>query len=205
MNANAMKKGLTAVLLAVCLVPLGCATSDDAASSRGATTESPVSAPMRAETRRTIDIYAAVIRRLVTRDHTFGQTEPPFEVIYVLDGAVQGAADPQRTLDEPDRAQRFASEIKDGLTEELEDLPELTFVGRRSAVIEGAGDAAGPGRVMNGGVLLTLGPIVARGSNAEVEASLWLNGLAGQWLTYVVRKREGTWEVTGTTGPVSIS
>jgi hypothetical protein len=205
MNANALTKRLSPALLAVCLVPLGCATSNDAANSRGATTEVPASGPMRTETRRTIDIYAAVIRRLVTRDHTFGQTEPPFKVIYVLDGAVQGAADPQKTLDEPDRAQRFASEIKDGLAEELEDLPGLTFVGRRSAVIEEAGDAVGPGRVMNGGVLLTLGPIVATGTNAEVEANLWLNGLVGQWLTYVVRKRDGTWQVTGTTGPVSIS
>jgi hypothetical protein len=204
MNTNAMKKSLTPALLAVCLVPLGCA-SGDSANSRGATTESPVSAPMRAETRRTIDIYAAVIRRLVTRDHTFGQTEPPFKVIYVLDGAVQGAADTQRTLDDHDRKQRFGSEIKDGLKEQLDDLPKLAFVGRRSAVIQGGGDAAGPGRVVNGGVLLTLGPIVGGGTRVEVEASLWLNGRAGQWLTYVVRKREGTWHVTGTTGPVSIS
>jgi hypothetical protein len=52
---------------------------------------------------------------------------------------------------------------------------------------------------------LSLGPIDGTGNRVEVANSLWINGLAGQWLTYVVEWRGGTWEVTGTTGPMAIS
>jgi hypothetical protein len=37
---------------------------------------------------RRIEIYSAVIRRLVTRDHTFGSGPSPFQRIYVLDGVI---------------------------------------------------------------------------------------------------------------------
>lgn len=59
--------------------------------------------------------------------------------------------------------------------------------------------------VKKGGVLLSLGPIEPSGNRVEVETSLWINGLARQWLTYVLEQRGGTWTVTGTNGPMAIS
>jgi hypothetical protein len=59
--------------------------------------------------------------------------------------------------------------------------------------------------VKNGGVLISLGSIEPDGKRVEVETSLWINGLAGQWLTYVLEQKDGSWAVTGTTGPMAIS
>ena len=39
----------------------------------------------------------------------------------------------------------------------------------------------------------------------EVASNLWIDGKAANWLTYVVRKRDGVWRVTGTTGPMVIA
>jgi hypothetical protein len=55
------------------------------------------------------------------------------------------------------------------------------------------------------GVLLSLGPIEGNATKVEVGNSLWINGLAGQWLTYVLETRGDTWRVTGTAGPMAIS
>lgn len=43
-----------------------------------------------------------------------------------------------------------------------------------------------PGHVRAGGVLITLGPIRDDQGNIRVPKSWWMNGLAGQWLTYVL-------------------
>ena len=73
----------------------------------------------------------------------------------------------------------------------------MSFVRTRASVLEGTG------QVERRGVLVTLGPIVGRGR--RVGASLWLDGRAAGWLTYVVRRQGGVWRVTGTTGPVAIA
>lgn len=87
----------------------------------------------------------------------------------------------------------------------LSDLPPVRLVERRSAVVEGTNGGEAPGRVANGGVLVTLGPIEGEGAAVEVQGSLRINGLAGAWLTYVVALQEREWRVTGTRGPVAIS
>jgi hypothetical protein len=193
------------LLLALWPFPLGCAALDKGADTPAAVTDAPEPKRREAEMRKASEIYAAVIRQLVVRDHTFGEAEPPFKVIYVLDGVVPGAANPDMPLDALNPERAFSLEIKEALTQRLRGLPRLVFVARRAAVVQGGGDATDPGRVINRGVLVTLGPIVGRGNRVEVEASLWLNGLAGQWLTYVVQNADDEWRVTGTTGPISVS
>jgi hypothetical protein len=46
-------------------------------------------------------------------------------------------------------------------------------------------------------VLITLGPIPGDQGNIRVPKSWWMNGLAGQWLTYVLDQQESAWKVTG--------
>jgi hypothetical protein len=53
--------------------------------------------------------------------------------------------------------------------------------------------------------LLRFGPIRGDGDRVEVEASAYCGGLCGHWMTLVLERGSGGWEVTGTTGPVSIA
>ena len=85
-----------AIVLA-CLLASGCAWSaDDGDAVVGGDNESSTesSGPARSEARmaRKAAIYAAVIRRLVTKDHTFGGGDPGFRIVFVVDGAVPGVA-----------------------------------------------------------------------------------------------------------------
>jgi hypothetical protein len=152
-------------------------------------------------------IYAAVIRQLVTRDHTFGGADPGFRVIYVLDGVVEGAEDPEKPVDEHDPERPFSHDLKDAMRSlsALAGVPPIEFVAERGSVVVGEDSGKRPGHVKAGGVLISLGPIEGAGDRVEVGNSLWINGQAGQWLTYVVEYRKGVWHLTGTTGQMAIS
>lgn len=155
---------------------------------------------------RSAAIYAAVVRQLVTKDHTFGGADPGFKVVYVLDGVVVDAADPSKSPNAHDPKEPFSHDVKDRVRflSTLAELPSVEFVASRHSVVAGASSSS-PGQVKNGGVLISLGPIESDGKRVEVETSLWINGLAGQWLTYVLEQKDGSWAVTGTTGPLAIS
>ena len=147
------------------------------------------------------DIYAAVIRRLVTRDHTFGEGTSPFGHVYVLDGPVPGAGKPTNvTLIDPPRT--FERATIAGIRDRLMDLPPITFIPGPHRVRKGKD---GLGGVKNEGVIISLGPIERSGANVEVPNALWCGGLCGQWLTYVLREHDEGWKVTGTTGTYAIS
>jgi hypothetical protein len=150
--------------------------------------------------RRTIGIYSAVVRQLVTVDHTFGSGPPPFKHVYVLDHAVERAGDPME--DDDNSAAHFSDEVKEGLREELKHLPPIDFISDPDSVRLGKDGMRG---VKDHGVVITLGPIAGRRGKAKVANSLWCGGLCGQWLTYVVELEDGSWEVTETTGPAAIS
>ncbi len=177
-----------------------CGGSDD-----GATAVPDSGEPREAQDTREAEVYAAVIRQLVTKDHTFGSGEPPFKVVYVLDGAVPGAADPEQAGSLAVSGRRFSEATKSAISSRLADLPPIRFVERRDAVVDGNEGGNSPGEVANGGVLIALGPIDGQGEKVEVESSLWMNGLVGAWQTYVVALRDGDWRVTGTRGPVATS
>jgi hypothetical protein len=192
-----------ALALALLLVPLGCGGS---AGEPGPTNAEGGS---RAESSagsgpRTAAIYASVIRQLVTKDHTFGGGDPGFKVIYVMDGVIDGAGDLDGHVAESAK-EPFSPTIKAELKRALSDLPPVEFVATRDAVVIGTKAGAAPGHVRNGGVLISLGPIAGGGTKVEVGNSLWISGLAGQWLTYVLESRDEAWRVVGTTGPVAIS
>jgi hypothetical protein len=195
-------RSVSAALAVAALVAGGCGNS---AGDRKSAQEPGGTASPAAGGERSAAIYAAVVRRLVTKDHTVGGADPGFTKVYVIDGAVPGAADPFRST--PSRRARggFSAALKRALTAKLSDLPPLEFVSRRADVVEGENGGAAPGRVVNGGVLLTLGPIRGGDDRVTVGGSLWLSGLAGSWQTYVVEQKGGRWAVTGTTGPAAIS
>jgi hypothetical protein len=148
-------------------------------------------------------IYAAVIEHIVEETES-GQGDRPFKVLFVLDGAVATAAEPPRR-DDPQRS--FSHDVKDGVhfLGAPGELPPIEFVATRDAAVVGTRSGKRPGKARDGGALITLGPIDQDGNRIEVASSLWVNGLWGQWQTYVLTHRGGIWRVTGTTGPLAIS
>ena len=149
---------------------------------------------------RTVEIYAAVIRQLVTKDHTFGGAPSPFDHVFILDGLRQGAGNPNKGMGPPDK--RFSREIKKALKIELASLPPIDFISDPDSVRVGKDLMGG---VKRDGVIVTVGPIVGRGHNVKVSNSIWCGGLCGQWLTYRLKLRGGNWRIMGTVGPNAIS
>jgi hypothetical protein len=140
-------------------------------------------------------VYAAVIRQLVTQDHGFGGASSPYRHVYVLDGVVPSAANPNRLVEQP--AKPFAVGFDRQLADALQGLPPVSFVRSRGLAIAGAE----PGHVLHGGVLISLGRIEwADGRKANVANNRWASGLNGQWLTYTVKYDHASWRVVGVSG-----
>jgi hypothetical protein len=192
------------ILLALIAVP-GCSGGRESVNS-GATLTLPPEDAGKGAADRAANIYGAVIRQLVTKDHTFGRN-PGFKVVYVLDGVVEDAEDPSKPVNAHDPRNPFSHDVKDGVRflSRLGHLPPIQFVPERDSVVVGTRSGSSPGHVKNGGVLISLGPIEGNATRVRVGNSLWINGLAGQWLTYVLEQRDGHWNVTGTTGRMAIS
>jgi hypothetical protein len=141
-------------------------------------------------------IYAAVIRQLVTKDHTFGGGPSPFKRVFVADGVVHNAADPQVGR-RP--ARPFSPAVKGMILRALRDLPPIRFVAEPDEVIVNC-------RVERGGALISLGAVrEGRGDTVTVANGLFFGCLGGQWLTYVLVPVGEGWRVSGTKGPVAIS
>ncbi len=195
-----MAAGILVAATLTLAAPLGCGGGADESQqpTPGALDSGE---PAAQSTNRSAAIYAAVVRQLVTKDHTFGGADPGFKVVYVLDGVVADAADPSKPPNAQEPKEPFSHDVKDGVRflSTLADLPPVEFVPERASAVAGA-SASSPGQVKNGGVLISLGPIQPNGKSVEVETSLWINGLAGQWVTYVVEQRDGGWSVTGISG-----
>ncbi|MBA3350598.1 MAG: hypothetical protein H0T12_08595, partial [Actinobacteria bacterium] len=136
-----------------------------------------------------------MVRRLVTKDHTFGASRSPFGHVYIVNGVVKGAGDPMEGNREPGTP--FTEEIKEGLRKELDGIPPVSFVTDLESVRLGLDGMRG---IKNDGVIITLGPLTGDAATVEVSNSLWCGGECGQWLTYIVKLRGGHWSVTGTTG-----
>jgi hypothetical protein len=151
---------------------------------------------------RQVDIYSAIIRRLVTVDHTFGEEGPGLEIIYVLDRPVGRAGSPDMGTTPEREGEPFSPALRAALRAALTDLPPLEFVAEMEQVIV---EKDGFPMVKGQDGLVTLGLIPEDGDRVEVPASLYFTGLAGTWLTYVIESSGGEWQVTGTTGPVAIS
>jgi hypothetical protein len=179
------------------------ATSADGGTASAPASSTPGPTPAEAEPVRDAFVYAAVIEELVD-ESTSGRPDPPFKVIFVLDGAVPKAA---KATFARDPRTPFRHDVKDGVLflATLNELPPIEFVARRDSAVVGSDSGKRPGEARDGGAVVTLGPVKGGEGRVEVGSSLWINGLSARWQTYVVAEKEGVWEVTGTTGPLAIS
>ena len=146
----------------------------------------------------TVQMLAAAIGELVSKDHTFGQGPPPF-----TEYLIQANLDPSAG-----NATGTGQEIARGLTD-----------AERTA-IEAVVRPFGPVRwiedpdewrtsdlrpVIEGAVILGVGEPSVGDKTGLVPVSLWCGGLCGTWLTYRLDLVDGAWKVTGTEGPIAIS
>lgn len=189
---------LLLTLTGVIVLAIGC--TNDAREQATDPSRTP-SAKSPTDDQEQIEIYAEVIRHLVTEDHTFGHGSSPFKHVYVVNGAIRDAGDARGNHFGP-APQPFPSTVVNGIEQELRDLPPLEFVTAADKLREGR---QGMGGVRNNGVIITLGPIEYEGGEVHVGNGLWCGGLCGQWLTYVLQEKEGHWRIAGTTGTTAIS
>lgn len=188
------------ILLAATIAAVGCTNDPERPSANPS--PSPGTATPADDVSAEVQIYSAVIRRLVTKDHTFGRGKSPFEHVFVVNGPIPDAGDPEGGEYVGPASESFPPNVIAGIEEELEDLPPVTFVADGNDVRRGK---QGMGGVKNDGVIISLGPIEPKKEGVHVSNALWCGGLCGQWLTYVLAEEGGQWKVTGTTGPSAIS
>ena len=177
-------------LVAAALVAAGCGGSPPA--SPGAEEET-FGAQDLTPIEREAFVYAAIIKHMTSEE---GQSSG-FNVIYVLDRAVEEAGDPDA---EVNSGTLISPQVQIRIQEELALLPPIRFVQQRDEVIGTPEDGTA---VRNGGILITLGPVPPGDDRVQVEASGYLAGKAATWQTWVLERRGLRWEVTGTTGPVA--
>lgn len=188
------------ILLTATIAAAGCTNDPERPSAKPSL--SPGTATPADDVTAEVQIYSSVIRRLVTRDHTFGRGKSPFEHVFVVSGPIPNAGDPRADEYFGPASEPFPPDVIAGIEEELEDLPPVTFVADGNDVRRGK---QGMGGVKNDGVIISMGPIEPKKEGVHVSNGLWCGGRCGQWLTYVLAEEGGQWKVTGTTGPSAIS
>jgi hypothetical protein len=193
------KIGALLVALTIIIPACGGASDQGGSADRPSRETTTGRSSGQATMERSAAIYSAVIRRLVTKDHTYGSAPSPFKRIYIVNGIVPEASDPGIA---PKARQPFVAGVRHGIAGELSDLPPLKFVSDPEAVIVDRNECP---RVKGEGVLISLGPISASGRRVTVANGLFFACLGGQWLTYVLELVDGDWRVVGTKGTVAIS
>ena len=188
---------LMKIAMALVVVVLALAACDPAPGSAAGDPEPSPSMTERIDTSREAQIYAAVIRRLVTKD---GYGPPSFRHIYVVDGPVPKAGSVWTGLRPADEA--FSESLRKAMVRRLADLPPIDFIGDPNRLRLGR---AGGGGVKNKGVIITLAPIAPGPGELKVGTGLWCGGDCGQWLTYVVRAEGEGWRIIGTAGTATVA
>ncbi|MEA2499048.1 MAG: hypothetical protein QOH26_1453 [Actinomycetota bacterium] len=186
MRLRALAVGVALLIFVSCTDEAPNVSQPTTTTSAGADTEAT------GADRRTAEIYAAIIM-------TLRREANPSPIVYVLDRADPGAARPTRR--KPTHKSPISEAVQEAAVEELPRL-ELTFVRHGDDVLVEKRRCT---QVKKGGSLVTLGLIPHGGETVEVAASSFTACLSALWVTYVVKHRDGGWEVTGTTGPVAIS
>lgn len=173
----------TAVLIALTVVVAACADSDSGSDDDAGTDLA--------------ELMAAALLQVVTVDHTFGQTPPPFSDYLVqssLDPAAGSGVDSTTSIRPLTEAERAAIE------EALSALGSVQFIDDPD---EWRTSDLRP--TVEGGVILGVGPPDIDGDTALVPVSMWCGGLCGTWLTYRIERSADAWTVTGIEGPIVVS
>jgi hypothetical protein len=180
-----MTRALLAPVLLVALLGAGCATP------RAGTGAPAVAASAGGDA----DLYVAVLRRYLTTpaDNSFPDA---FATAYVLDRTDTRAADPMRSMGPGDGAP-FTAADQQRIVAGLRGVSTVRFVGSPDGVLD---RGAGCVRVPDGGILITLAPPVDAPDGVEVGINGFVACTGATGLTYTVKRRDGGWRVTGTTG-----
>jgi hypothetical protein len=144
-------------------------------------------------------IYAQIIRRLATKDDTFGGSLNP-RVLYVIRATDDAAGDPMGGQSE---SVGLSETVQAAITEALSDLPaEIVWVSSRDEVPLDQERFA----VVDGGAVITIGNLhPQKDGTVHVAGSIWVAMLAAGGQTYVLEQIGGEWTITGTTGVMWIS
>jgi hypothetical protein len=194
-----MKRWLA--LAGVPLVLTGCSASaprPQVGPSPSTSAEPSPALPPAASTGRKAAIYAAAIRHLVLQDSSIGRSGHIHKV-YVADGPVVGAANPNLSQAEAVPRSRFSAAMKRAIAARLSRLPHVRFASK--GMLAGIRKRGGRG----GAALVLVAPVRGSGARALVGVNLWISLSAGYWQTQVVERTARGWTVTGTTGPSAIS
>jgi ABC-2 type transport system permease protein len=145
-------------------------------------------------------IYAAVVRQLLTVDHTFEDGPPDFPDVYLVRSTDDSVGDPDAPQAEP---RILPESVQSAIIAALDDLPtEFVWVDNADEVPhdEDTGSVAG------GGAIITLGNVHFQGDgSALISAKLFFSMLGATGKTYILEQVDGTWQVTGDTGVQWIS
>jgi hypothetical protein len=149
---------------------------------------------------RAADVYVQVLRRYLANSSENSFPAEQIQRVFILDRAVPGIGDPQpgAPAGEP-----IPAGTQRDIVDTLAEPRPVAFVADRASVITSDG---GCDVVKDGGILITLGPVDGDGDRVEVGINGYVACLGATWLTYVVKHTAGTgWQVTGTTGAMTIS
>jgi hypothetical protein len=144
-------------------------------------------------------IFATVVRRYLSTpsENSFPD---PFETAYLLERTDPSAADPMSGGVPTGAPITTAEQLY--LQEALRDLAAVEFVASPDEILTNVDQCA---QVPEGGILIRLGPPDGDADRVEVGINGFVACLGATWLTYVVERDGGGWEVTGTTGGMGIA
>lgn len=130
------------------------------------------------------DIYSAAVRSLLVE-----RPNPPGPTIYFLDYPVDGVGySPQSG--QPGGS--FGKAVREAVEQELSPIAPVHWVANRDEAI----DTEGWLRVIDGGVLVTLGTITEEGTSIKVGVDAYWNPLGGGGWIYTLKYRADSWAVT---------
>jgi hypothetical protein len=144
-----------------------------------------------------LQLMGAALEELVTKDHTFEQGPPPFTVYLVQSHLDPRAGSPDRDHGE---GRRLTAPERAAIENTIRPFGPLRWIDDPD---QWRTDDLRP--TIDGAVILGVGEPTSDGDTASVPVSLWCGGLCGTWLTYRLTLVDGTWQVTGTEGPIAIA
>jgi len=187
-----MSKYISFVLCVITLVmTIGCGRNAPPPASPGLSLEDEAS------------IYAAVIRQLATVDDTFGGNLEPTK-LFIIKNTDDKAGDPTGPSS---FSTAISQTAQDKITDMLHDLSSIiVWIDKFEDAEFEEGKSPGLEKlpiqsVIDGGAIITLGNIhLQNDGSAQVAGSIYVASLAAGGATYILEKKEGPWEITGTTG-----
>jgi hypothetical protein len=198
LTAGGAGLGVAAVLASVVLATqLPRARPDAAAGPAGSVSSTVSSATPGADRVRSAEAeaYAAAVRALADEVREGG---PPWPVLFVLDHTCADVVTPPPGGCDP---VPLTAALRDDLTEALRSYAPVRFVADQAPVTDVEHGLV----VIDGGVVVTLGPVRMDGDRAEVPLSVRRSGLNGRGQTYVLSRQGTAWRIDGVTGPTWIS